>query len=149
MESFQNTIQQANLASLLGLHLGLSLLGAIASNPTYNIPIFFFGIWAYNNRELTAPIKTFTGALAVSIFLDLIWFYLHGGNPQGESGFGFAKFFNIISLVVKPISVYSGINVLKERGDSLGAGNWSDAPGAFPSSGGYQNVRDGDSAEFA
>lgn len=25
---------------------------------------------------------------------------------------------------------------------------WSDAPGAFPS-GGYQNVRDGDSAEFA
>ena len=26
--------------------------------------------------------------------------------------------------------------------------DWSDAPGAFPS-GGYQNVRDGDSAEFA
>jgi hypothetical protein len=25
---------------------------------------------------------------------------------------------------------------------------WSNAPGAFPS-GGYQNVRDGDSAEFA
>jgi hypothetical protein len=37
---------------------GLSLLGAVASNPTYNIPIFFFGIWAYNNRESNAPIKT-------------------------------------------------------------------------------------------
>jgi hypothetical protein len=78
MDSFQNTIQQANLASLLGLHLvklyrfevrkhiilkypifqGLSLLGAVASNPTYNIPIFFFGIWAYNNRESNSPIKT-------------------------------------------------------------------------------------------
>ncbi|KAI9356650.1 hypothetical protein BD770DRAFT_322788 [Pilaira anomala] len=148
MESFQNTVQQANLASLLGLHLGLSLLGAVASNPSYNIPIFFFGIWAYNNRESNSPIKTFTGVLAFSILLDLIWLYLHGSNPQGESGFGFAKFFNIISLIIKPISVYSGVNNLKERGDSISAGNWSDAPGAFPS-GAYQNVRDGDSAEFA
>ncbi|GAA5808293.1 hypothetical protein MFLAVUS_001683 [Mucor flavus] len=148
MESLQNTVQQANLASLLGLHLGLALLGAVASNPTYNIPIFFFGIWAYNNRESNSPIKTFTGVLAFSILLDLIWLYLHGSNPQAESGFGFAKFFNVISLIIKPISVYSGINNLKERGDSISAGNWSEAPGAFPT-GAYQNVRDGDSAEFA
>ncbi|KAL7311700.1 hypothetical protein PS15m_009427 [Mucor circinelloides] len=148
MDALQNTVQQANLASLLGLHLGLSLFGAVASNPTYNIPIFFFGIWAYNYRESNSPLKTFTGVLGLSIFLDLIWLYLHGGNPQEESGFGFAKFFTIISLLVKPLSVYSGISNLRERGDTLNAGNWSDAPGAFPS-GGYQNVRDGDSAEFA
>ncbi|CEP11306.1 hypothetical protein [Parasitella parasitica] len=144
MDAVQNTVQQANLASLLGLHLGLSLFGAVASNPSYNIPIFFFGIWAYNYRESNSPLKT----VGFSILLDLIWFYLHGGNSQGESGFGFAKFFNIISLFIKPLSVYSGINNLKERGDALNTGNWSDAPGAFPS-GGYQNVRDGDSTEFA
>ncbi|KAI7897972.1 uncharacterized protein BX663DRAFT_526636 [Cokeromyces recurvatus] len=148
MNSVQNIIQQANLASLLGLHLGLSLLGAVANNPTYNIPIFFFGIWAYNYRDSNSPLKTFTGVLAFSIFLDIIWFYLHGGNPQAESGFGFAKFFNVINLFVKPLTVYSGFINLKERGDSLNVGSWSDAPGAFPS-GGYQNVRDGDSAEFA
>ncbi|KAI8047591.1 uncharacterized protein B0P05DRAFT_564130 [Gilbertella persicaria] len=147
MDFVQSAVQQTNLASLLGLHLCLSLLGAVASNPTYNIPIFFFGIWAFNNRESTTPLKTFAGALGLSIFLDLIWFYLHGGNPQAESGFGFAKFFNVISLFVKPFTVYSAANILKERGDSLNAGNWSEAPGAFPS-GGYQNVRDGDSAEF-
>ncbi|KAI8390317.1 hypothetical protein BD560DRAFT_380625 [Blakeslea trispora] len=140
-------IQQTNLASLLGLHLGLSLLGAIATNPTYNIPIFFFGTWAYNNRDSTTPLKTFTGSLGLSIFLDLIWFYLHGSNALNESGFGLARFFNIISLFIKPFTVYSSINILKERGDSLNVGSWSDAPGAFPSSG-YQNVRDGDSAEF-
>ncbi|KAI8987257.1 hypothetical protein BDF20DRAFT_904459 [Mycotypha africana] len=148
MEAIRNTFQQANLASLLGLHLGLSLLGALASNPTYNIPIFFFGIWAYNYRESTSPLKTLTAVLAVSIFLDLIWLYLHGGNPQEESGFGFAKFFTVISLFIKPLTVYSGINNLKERGDSMGMQSWSEAPGAFPS-GGYQNVRDGDSADFA
>ncbi|KAI8885533.1 hypothetical protein K501DRAFT_215446 [Backusella circina FSU 941] len=148
MESVQNAIQQANLASLLGLHLALSLIGAIATNPTYNIPIFFFGIWAYNNHDSNTPMKTFTFALGLSVALDLIWFWLHGSNPQGESGFGFAKFFNVISLIVKPITVYTSVNNLQNRGESLSAGAWSNAPGAFPS-GGYQNVRDGDSAEFA
>ncbi|ORE06381.1 hypothetical protein BCV72DRAFT_305577 [Rhizopus microsporus var. microsporus] len=148
MDVIRQLVQQANLASLLGLHLALSLFGAVASNPTYNIPIFFFGFWAYNYHESSSPLKTFTGILGLSILLDSIWFYLHSGNPQGESGFGFALFFNYISFFVKPLSVYAGIVQLQERGDSFSAGNWSEAPGAFPS-GGYQNVRDADSSEFA
>ncbi|KAI8971384.1 hypothetical protein BDB01DRAFT_811625 [Pilobolus umbonatus] len=148
MNTVQALIQQTNLATLLGVQLGLSLLGAVASSPTYNTPIFFFGIWAFNHRESNSPIKTFTGVLAFSIFLDLIWLYLHGVNPQGESGFGFALFFNIINLIVKPVSIYSGVMNIQQRGDLLNVGSWSEAPGAFPS-GGYQNVRDGDSAEFA
>ncbi|EIE84587.1 hypothetical protein RO3G_09297 [Rhizopus delemar RA 99-880] len=148
MDIVRQLAQQSNLASLLGLHLTLSLFGAVASNPTYNIPIFFFGTWAYNYRESNAPLKTFTGVLGLSILLDLIWFYLHGGNPQGESGFGFAMFFNVISFIIKPMTVYTSVGSLQERGDPLGAGNWTEAPGAFPS-GGYQDVRDADSAEFA
>ncbi|KAG1470868.1 hypothetical protein G6F56_002441 [Rhizopus delemar] len=145
MDIVKQLVQQGNLASLLGLHLGLSLFGAIASNPTYNIPIFFFGTWAYNYRESSAPLKTFTGVLGLSVILDLIWFYLHGGNTQGESGFKLAMFFNVISFIFKPISVYAGIGELQERGDSIGAGKTT---GALPS-GGYQNVRDGDPGEFA
>ncbi|CAO3661511.1 unnamed protein product [Rhizopus stolonifer] len=57
-------------------------------------------------------------------------------------------FTGISNPFLKPISIYAGIGELQERGDSIGAGNWAEAPGAFPS-GGYQNVRDGDAGEFA
>ncbi|KAG0183309.1 hypothetical protein DFQ28_000967 [Apophysomyces sp. BC1034] len=140
MDGLQHLTQQTNLASLLGLHLGLSLFGAIASNPTYNIPIFFFGIWAYNYHESNSPIKTFTSVLALSIALDVIWFILHGGNTTGEAGFTFAMVMNIISLVCKPISVFAAINTIQSRGDSLNAGSWAEAPGSFP--GAYETVRD-------
>lgn len=66
------------------------------------------------------------------------------------------------------MTVYRSVGNLQERGDPLGAGSkwykkkeggkemidlgyiidWTEAPGAFPS-GGYQDVRDADSAEFA
>ncbi|KAI8388123.1 uncharacterized protein BYT42DRAFT_559018 [Radiomyces spectabilis] len=144
METIQTFTQQTNLATLLGVHLGLSLFGALASNPTYNIPVFFFGIWAYNFRDSNAPLKTFTGVLALSILLDVVWFILHGHNPAQESGFVFVMIMNIISLLVKPISVFAAINTLQSRGDTFNAGSWSDAPGAFP--GAYQPVRDGDEA---
>ncbi|KAI9300275.1 hypothetical protein BJ944DRAFT_273280 [Cunninghamella echinulata] len=146
MESIQRITQQTSLASLIALHLGLSLFGALASNPTYNIPIFFFGIWAFNNRETTSPIKTFTWVLSLSIVLDIFWFILHGGNPQNESGFGFAMIMNIISLIGKPVTVFSAINTIQSRGDTFSAGNF-DVPGSFP--GAYQTVRDGDNDSFA
>ncbi|ORZ02831.1 hypothetical protein BCR43DRAFT_520082 [Syncephalastrum racemosum] len=150
MDTVHTLAQQTNLATLLGLHLGLSLFGSLASCPVYNLPIYFFGIWAYNYHESNAPIKTFTGVLALSILLDVFWFILHGSNPQGESGFVFAMVMNIISLVGKPITVFAGINTIQSRGDSLNVGGgagWSDAPGAFP--GAYQTVRDGNNEDFA
>lgn len=75
MDTVQTLAQQTNLATLLGLHLvnygchgiygkliafqkGLSLFGSLASCPVYNLPIYFFGIWAYNYHESNAPIKT-------------------------------------------------------------------------------------------
>ncbi|KAG1048200.1 hypothetical protein G6F46_011769 [Rhizopus delemar] len=148
MDIARQLIQQSNLASLLGLHLSLSLFGSIATNPTYNLPIFFFGTWAYNYRDSNSPLKTFTLILGLSVLLDLIWFYLHSGNPQGESGYKFAIFFNTVSFIFKPISIYASMANLQERGDSISAGNWTEAPGAFPA-GGYQNVRDGDNTDFA
>ncbi|KAI8065446.1 hypothetical protein BC940DRAFT_304114 [Gongronella butleri] len=145
MDSLQSFTQQTNLASLLGIHLGLSLFGALATNPTYNIPIFFFGIWAYNYHESNSPIKTFTYVLSLSVFLDVLWFILHSGHD--ESGFTFALVMNILSLVAKPITILTAITAIQNRGDSLNAvGGWSDAPGSFP--GAYQTVRDGDN-DFA
>lgn len=61
----------------------LALLGSIASNPSYNIAIFFFGIWAYNNRDSNAPIKTvsvcgiYTQTVAKSDYLSLTSSLLH------------------------------------------------------------------------
>ncbi|KAG2227444.1 hypothetical protein INT45_007469 [Circinella minor] len=147
METIQSFAQQTNLATLLGLHLGLSLFGSIATCPIYNLPIYFFGIWAYNYHDSNAPIKTFTGVLALSIILDVLWFILHGGGPHEESGFVFCMVMNIISLIGKPITVFAGINTIQSRGDSFQVGGWSEAPGAFP--GAYQTVRDGNNDEFA
>ncbi|CAO3648940.1 unnamed protein product [Cunninghamella blakesleeana] len=149
MESIQQITQQTSLASLLAVHLGLSLFGGLATNPTYNIPIFFFGVYAFNNCDSTSPIKLFTKVLSLSIVLDIFWFILHGSNPQNESGFGFAMIMNIISLIGKPITVFSAINTIQTRGDTFSTGNWADAPGAFPSTGAYQPVRDGDNDSFA
>ncbi|CAO3654049.1 unnamed protein product [Cunninghamella echinulata] len=88
----------------------------------------------------------FTWVLSLSIVLDIFWFILHGGNPQNESGFGFAMIMNIISLIGKPVTVFSAINTIQSRGDTFSAGNF-DVPGAFP--GAYQTVRDGDNDSFA
>ncbi|ORZ18670.1 hypothetical protein BCR42DRAFT_411378 [Absidia repens] len=145
MDALQNISQQTNLATLLGFHLGISLFGAVSTNPTYNIPIFFFGIWAFNYHESNSPIKTFTGCLGLSIFLDIIWFILHSGN--NESGYTFALIMNIVSLITKPVTVFAAFNTIQNRGDSMNAGSWAEAPGSFP--GAYQTVRDGENDDFA
>ncbi|KAI8334690.1 hypothetical protein BC941DRAFT_431899 [Chlamydoabsidia padenii] len=147
MDSLQNLLQQTNLATLLGFHLGVSLFGAVSSSPSYNIPIFFFGIWAYNYHESNSPIKTFTGCLVLSILLDIVWFILHSGNPQNESGYTFALVMNVVSLMTKPVTVFAAVTTIQNRGDSLNTGSWADAPGSFP--GAYQTVRDGEQDDFA
>ncbi|KAI7870914.1 hypothetical protein BDF14DRAFT_1310680 [Spinellus fusiger] len=112
MENLQRMTQQTDLAKLLGVHLS------------------------------NTPIKTFTGVLSLSILLDIVWLMLHGGNPLGERGFAFATGMNILSLIVKPVSVLAAVNTIQGRGDTITVGGWSEAPGAFP--GAYQTVRDSD-----
>ncbi|KAG2180561.1 hypothetical protein INT44_003565 [Umbelopsis vinacea] len=147
MDRLQEVAQQTSLTTLLSIHVLLALLGSIASNPSYNIAIFLFGIWAYNNRDSNAPIKTFTATLAFSVIIDIVWFSLHGHNPLDERGFGFALAMNIISLIGKPVTLFACVGALQSRGDSLSVGAWSEAPGAFPGS--YERVREPDSEDFA
>ncbi|KAG2174222.1 hypothetical protein INT43_004243 [Umbelopsis isabellina] len=147
MDRLQEVAQQTSLTTLLSLHLVLSLFGAIAHNPTYNIPIFFFGYWAFNFHDSNAPIKTFTAALALSIILDIVWFSLHGHNPSDERGFAFALAMNIISLIGKPVTLFASVGAIQNRGETLNVGGWSEAPGAFP--GNYERVREPNNDEFA
>ncbi|GAB5590427.1 hypothetical protein Unana1_05327 [Umbelopsis nana] len=147
MDRLQEVAQQTSLTTLLGLHLLFALFGSIASNPNYNIPIYFFGIWAYHHRDSNAPIKTFTVALGLSVILDIVWFSLHGHNPLDERGFSFALAMNIISLIGKPVTLFASIGAIQNRGDNLGVGSWSEAPGAFPGS--YERVREPNSEDFA
>ncbi|CAO3673145.1 unnamed protein product [Umbelopsis vinacea] len=147
MDKLQEVAQQTSLTTLLSLHLVFALFGGIASNPSYNIPIFFFGIWAYNYHDSNAPIKTFTAALSLSVILDIVWFSLHGHNPLDERGFAFALAMNIISLIGKPVTLFASIGAIQNRGDNLGVGAWSEAPGAFP--GNYERVREPNGEDFA
>ncbi|KAI9323696.1 hypothetical protein BX666DRAFT_1889477 [Dichotomocladium elegans] len=160
MDLLQSVAQQTDLATLLGLHLGLALLGSISTCPVYNLPLYFFGTWAYNHHESNSPIKTFTNILAMTILLDIIWFWLHGSTLKAsndieiphESGFTFCMIMNIISLIIKPITVMSSIQTIRNRGDSfpVGGQSWSEAGtgnASFP--GAYQTVRDGNSEDLA
>ncbi|KAI9244506.1 hypothetical protein BY458DRAFT_529622 [Sporodiniella umbellata] len=145
MDIARQLVQEGSLASLIAVHLFLSLLSSVTINPSYNVPIFFFGIWAYNYRESTSPLKTFTGALGLSVVLDVVWLIARPALQESLSGF--VTFMSIISLILKPVTLFAATRQLQERGDVLSAGNWTEAPGAFP--GGYQNVRDGNAEEFA
>jgi len=135
--------QEWDLLKVLLVQVGLSLLGSLATNPTYNLPIFLFAIWAYHYHETNDPFKTFLALLSVSILLDIWWFILHGDNPSNESGFNLAFILNILNLLVKPFTVLSTVQALKNRGDTFNVGSeWTSGrmPGGLP----YQTVPDRD-----
>ncbi|RUS19223.1 hypothetical protein BC937DRAFT_87808 [Endogone sp. FLAS-F59071] len=87
--------QEWDLLKVLLVHVGLSLLGSLATHPTYNLPIFLFAIWTYHYHETNDPFKTFLALLSLSIPLDIWWFILHGSS--NESGFVLALIMDVQS----------------------------------------------------
>ncbi|KAI9319216.1 hypothetical protein BX666DRAFT_1438706 [Dichotomocladium elegans] len=146
MNALKSVSESRNLPTLLHVHLGLSLLGALSTCPVYNIPIFLYAISAYHTQGSTSPLVRFTCALALSIVLDILWFILHRselGTSNNEAaipharGFAVCMAMNIVNLIGKPFTVLSSLNLLEDRGEFIGCGR-----SAYP--GEYQTVRDGD-----
>ncbi|KAJ3719946.1 hypothetical protein EV361DRAFT_515220 [Lentinula raphanica] len=125
---------------------GFSFFLSGFSAPSYNLPIFLFGMYAQENADTAfLPLQTFTGLLGASVFYDIIWM---ARNEQG----GFIKFLSIVLLLVKIPTVlafglkarqrgaqFSGLGI---RGNDISGPTVWAMPGGFSSTAGYQNLDD-------
>ncbi|KAF9957318.1 hypothetical protein BGZ70_009546 [Mortierella alpina] len=113
---------QLDLQRLIVIQTTLCLFAALRSVPVYNLPLLFFGLYAYQHHDSIEPLQQFAGFTAFSILLDIVWFLL---TPS----FGFGEGLTIAVLLFKPMSIISALQLLKYRGDPfspLGAGmSWT------------------------
>jgi len=125
----------------------LSFITAPFSAPTYNLPIFLFGLYAQESSEATQSLKAFTFLAGGSIIWDIIWMAKNDQNL-------FIRLVTITIQILKVPTVLAFAMALRQRGaqfgnlgfrgsDLNGATVWS-MPGGFTSSGreGYQSVDD-------
>ncbi|KAK9695487.1 hypothetical protein K7432_012937 [Basidiobolus ranarum] len=114
--------REVDPSRLLGMHSTLGLLACISDSPSYNLPIYLFGIWAYQDHQATSSMKLFTFMLVGSVALDILYLVKHEWAWFG--------LFTILSLVLKPVTILSSVQNLQVRGDPVDTTNWtSNIPG--------------------
>ncbi|KAF8926138.1 hypothetical protein EDD21DRAFT_365874 [Dissophora ornata] len=124
---------QLDLQRLIVAQTTICLFAAIRSVPVYNLPLLFFGLYAYQHHDSAEPLQQFAGFTAFSMLLDIVWCLL-------SPGIGFGEGLTIASLLFKPITIISALQLLKYRGDpfsTLGGGRY-DGGGVS----GYQSLGD-------
>ncbi|KAG0353643.1 hypothetical protein BC939DRAFT_440069 [Gamsiella multidivaricata] len=129
---------QLDLQRLIVAQTTICLFAAVRSVPVYNLPLLFFGLYAYQHHDSAEPLQQFAGFTAFSILLDIVWCLL-------SPGIGFGEGLTIAALLIKPMTIISALQLLKYRGDpfsSLGGGNWSGRTGYDGGIGGYQSLGD-------
>ncbi|KAF9275938.1 hypothetical protein BGZ68_010363 [Mortierella alpina] len=113
---------QLDLQRLIVIQTTLCLFAALRSVPVYNLPLLFFGLYAYQHHDSIEPLQQFAGFTAFSVLLDIVWFLL-------IPSFGFGEGLTIAVLLFKPMTIISALQLLKYRGDPfspLGAGmSWT------------------------
>jgi len=135
-------VQRLDPSKLVLVGAALSFAVSASEAPSYNLPIFLFGIYAQENSEVVQSLQAFTYLLAASVLYDLIWMYNY------EQYWVF-RLITVITTVLKLPAVLAFMMSLQQRGaqfsirgnDLGGATVWS-MPGGFTSNvrGGYQNV---------
>ncbi|KAF9357550.1 hypothetical protein BGX34_009308 [Mortierella sp. NVP85] len=129
---------QLDLQRLIVVQTTICLFAAIRSVPAYNLPLFFFGLYAYQHHDSAEPLQQFAAFTAFSILLDIVWCLLSSGIGLGEG-------LTIAALLLKPMTIISALQLLKYRGDpfsAFGAGDWPGRP-AYGGGGGisgYQSL---------
>ncbi|ORX88556.1 hypothetical protein K493DRAFT_319379 [Basidiobolus meristosporus CBS 931.73] len=114
--------REVDLSRLLGMHSTLGLLACMSDAPSYNLPIYLFGMWAYQDHQATGSMKLFTFMLAGSLVLDILYLIKHEWT--------WFALFTILSLALKPITILSSTQNLQIRGDPVDTSNWaSNIPG--------------------
>ncbi|PSS37740.1 hypothetical protein PHLCEN_2v433 [Hermanssonia centrifuga] len=143
-------LQALDPSKLVLVETFLSFVTCAFAAPSYNLPIFLFGIYAQESAEAVQSLKSFTLLLAGSIVLDIIWMARNHQN-------WFIRTVTILTQILKVPTVLAFGAALRQRGaqfsgigfrgnDLSGATVWS-MPGGFTSFGtggreGYQNVDD-------
>jgi len=139
-------LQQLDPSKLVLAETVLSFAISPFKSPSYNLPIFLFGIYAQENTEGVQSLQTFTGLVGVSTIFDIIYMARHGQN-------WFTRTITIFILILKLPTFFAFAHALRQRGaqfsglgirggDLSGPTVWS-MPGGFTSGGGregYQNV---------
>ncbi|KAF9960336.1 hypothetical protein BGZ72_007277 [Mortierella alpina] len=88
---------QLDLQRLIVIQTTLCLFAALRSVPVYNLPLLFFGLYAYQHHDSIEPLQQFAGFTAFSVLLDIVWFLL---TPS----FGFGEGLTIAVLLIKQVS---------------------------------------------
>jgi len=144
-------VQALDPSKLVLVETVLSFVTSAFSAPTYNLPIFLFGVYAQESAEAIQSLKTFTFLLGGSVIYDIIWL---AKNEQNW----FIRLVTITVLLLKVPTLLAFGAALRQRGaqfsglgfrgnDLNGATVWS-MPGGFTSSlgaggrEGYQSVDD-------
>jgi len=108
--------------------------------PSYNFPLFLFGIYTQERSESGNSPKVFSGLLILSAILDFIWFFRHEQS-------WFIKAVSILILVLKVPTFFASHRAggaISFPGGGGGETVWS-MPGGFSSGGtrgGYQAFGD-------
>ncbi|KAF9974402.1 hypothetical protein BGZ73_002200 [Actinomortierella ambigua] len=125
---------QLDLEFFLVIQVVLGMFGALREVPVYNLPLFLFGLYAYQNRDSIDPLKQFSMFTALSIILDITWLLLN------ELSLGYVL--TIVSLILKPLTLVSVFHLLKLRREPFGT-NWSSlGPYGGDGYGRYQSLGD-------
>ncbi|PVG00696.1 hypothetical protein CPB86DRAFT_754144 [Serendipita vermifera] len=111
-------------ASLTLLHSGVAFVCSPFTSPSYNLPIFLFGIWSLQVTDTYEPLRIFSGFVGTSILFDIIWLSIY--EPAT-----LIKVILVLNLLLKIPTFLSLMVALKHRGDRFGAS--LPGPGEFPS----------------
>ncbi|KZO93551.1 hypothetical protein CALVIDRAFT_540001 [Calocera viscosa TUFC12733] len=137
-----------DVRALLQVQAALSFATAAFHNPSYNLALFLFGVYAVDQTTLNEPLRLFAGMLAVSLVWDLIWMIR---NSQAI----LVRLISILILILKVPTLSTTVASLRQRGDylasRLGTGDlggstiWT-MPGGFTRQAGYDSLDSGEAA---
>ncbi|KAG8911380.1 hypothetical protein FRC01_005736, partial [Tulasnella sp. 417] len=67
-------------SALVLIQTSLAFITAPFTSPTYNFPLFLFGIYATENKESSEPLRLFSALVGLSVLFDFIWLLRHDYN---------------------------------------------------------------------
>lgn len=159
-------LQSLDPRSLLVLETVLSFTISPLTSPSYNLPLFLFGVYSQESSESSQSLKLFTGLLGASALFDIIWLFRN--SPDWFSKLVLviilllkvriiSRFPSVVMLtILKGPTFFTFLTALRQRGEQFSGLNirggdlngptlWS-MPGGFSSLGrsGYENVDGGD-----
>ncbi|KIO30824.1 hypothetical protein M407DRAFT_242056 [Tulasnella calospora MUT 4182] len=136
-----------DVSALVLIQTSLAFITAPFTSPTYNFPLFLYGIYAAENKESSEPLRLFSALVGLSVLFDFIWLFRHEYN-------GLIGFIIVIAMLGKIPTFYSILITLRHRGltfgsvlgrgveDPMAAQNtvWSMPGGLGGPKAGYQNI---------